>query len=145
MKVKKLGRKYYDGFLTEHARRHNPRYNNLAQWVQREIALLDKARDFPKEKPNARELVIDAEELIARGEYAKAETRLTKAVETEPRNVDLWMKRMDLRARYLKNPEGAREDCEAILELAPKTPLAYLYLAYLSPDAKRKEEYFRKV
>jgi tetratricopeptide (TPR) repeat protein len=101
-------------------------------------------RDFPKQKPNARELVIDAEEFIARGEYEKAGERLTKALETEPENVDLWIKRMDLRYSHLNDREGATEDCKIILKLAARTPLAYLYLAFLS-YGKERTEHLRKV
>jgi len=143
---KTLAREYFRRFLAEHAKRRNPRYDNLAVWVRHEISQVDKAgRIFPDQRLNARQLVNDADESILRGDYTKAEGTLTEAIKLDPANVDLLIKRLRNRYHNLRNEDLAREDCEAVLRLAPRTPLANLYLGFLSANEKDEADYYRKV
>jgi energy-coupling factor transporter ATP-binding protein EcfA2 len=161
-------KQYYDEFLKEHRRRRDPRYNSLAHWAESQIAELKKNQslaqwteiatlgaNFPTLSRVASSLVTAGttsrltpvavtERPSLTGNDPSAES-LNEAIKSEPENLDLLIKRMRFHYYNMQDYDGARKDCKEILTLAPKTPLAYLYLAYLSSDEKEKVQYFRKV
>lgn len=124
----------YQDFQTRYqAQPDERRYAGLVKWVNLRIAALQNTVPrSPVVKPQT-------EQLDARDLYVKAYESLlgggpdtlnfiTRTVEADAGNVDYLIQR----AQFLYNSNdfvGARNDCDVIVKLAPRTAIAYVYRA----------------
>ncbi|HJR06102.1 MAG TPA: AAA family ATPase [Pyrinomonadaceae bacterium] len=137
-------KKKFDQFRDEHARRGDPRYNELATWLairQPEKSLNTGTNCItasPSVEKNARDHMLDGVE-YSLSNQPEAEGALSTAINLDKQNPDFWIERMKF--RYLQgNYVGAKEDAEEIIKIAPDTALAYLYRALAKVQLNPSDE-----
>lgn len=131
----------YDAFSREETRRRDPRYVALRQYVAgRWHTLNPTGAPVPPvvaETPDVSTLVLEADEDELRNDYLKAETALTQALALEPANVELLLRRAQIRLEHANtHPRDSDKyfnrtvaDCNAALALQPSIAMAYFLRA----------------
>ena len=149
---------YYEKFQCEHERRNDPRYQNLAIWVngqmrspRKRVGQAECLPVAPVNTVDARTRTFEANELASIGRYEDAISLLDPELERDPNNIDLLLARARYRrsagywAGYWKRPQDqkeyyklAREDFSKLLKLTEETPsykpIVYLWWSFLGPE-----------
>jgi energy-coupling factor transporter ATP-binding protein EcfA2 len=154
-----LAFKTYSKFIAEHAANRDPRYQLLADWVAKRLRAgqFGDVGNSPFEvRQDPLELARAAMELRNRSGgdtyidlLAGAEHLLTDAIRmagtgATPQHdmlVRLLIQRASLRS-FVDDKAGAREDCNAILELEPHNARAYFLLAGTDKDDKARRAHY---
>jgi tetratricopeptide (TPR) repeat protein/energy-coupling factor transporter ATP-binding protein EcfA2 len=135
----------YEQFRKEHATKGDARYTRLAAWAKNRAAQLDCSVPPAPTSPNdPHELALAADYSSNKGDYKKAEELLTKAIDLEPDNITMWMKRAQVRNWQRKFSES-KADAEKALALAGDRPVpkAYLFKGLASGDMEARERELR--
>jgi tetratricopeptide (TPR) repeat protein len=125
---KELAKKYYQDFEHAHRESKDKRYEGLARWAANRLAALKSYGPPIKEKPIAKILMLEAQELAARNKPEEALEQISRAIEMAGDEVTPYLYRVPIlfgQEHYLE----CKSDCDFILLKAPNTPLAYWWRA----------------
>lgn len=124
------------------------RYARLAKWVSNRMAQLVAASvpcpvpDPPPVKLDARGQMLETLEALTSGQPGVYERALAAAA-TEPKDVDILLQTLQI--RYFSNDfPGTSRDADAVVRLAPRTALAYVYRALAKVNLGGSPEEIRR-
>jgi energy-coupling factor transporter ATP-binding protein EcfA2/flagellar biosynthesis GTPase FlhF len=129
----------YAKFTCEHLSRRDARYDELSRWVSSRVAKQHLANlpcpvpELPEKRRDARSLSLDAIAAMYSGTQDPLHL-LNKAVEAEPNNLDMRIKR-GLFLFNFQNFAGAQREFDDILKRAPGNAGIHVYRALASMKA----------
>ena len=139
---KEWAKEYYQRFERIHKQTKDKRYKGLARWASRRLARLKFVGSRPVEEASVDMLVLETNELVAKGELKEALTRIDKAIDKDPDNAMLHLIRASIFYTQ-KEYHACSLDCSLVLLKQPNTSLAYFWRGVarlkLDDDPKKVE------
>jgi len=128
---KEWAKDYYQRFERIHKQTRDKRYEGLARWASRRLAGLKFVGSRPVEEASVDMLVLETNELVAKGELKEALKRIDKAIDKDPDNAMLHLTRASI--FYMqKEYQACRLDCDLVLLKQPNTSLAFFWRGVVS-------------
>ena len=133
---KELAKKYYQDFERTHKENKDKRYEGLARWAANRLAELKSYGPPIKEKPIAKILMLEAQELAARNKPEEALEQINRAIEMAGDEATPYLYRVPILFRQEHYLE-CKSDCDFILLKAPNTRACLLVAGCRQHEAQR--------
>jgi tetratricopeptide (TPR) repeat protein len=131
----------YQHFQEIDKKESDPRYRKLAEWARQRQGALTQRCQSTKWAPelDVQTLASQAKIATESKEYKEANKILTQAINLDPKNIYLFLRRAGVR-NALQDFPGSKEDASVAVDLSSQKPApqARLLIALASPDENRE-------
>ncbi len=145
-KLPTWAKKYYVEFERLHRQNANPRYGRLADWAGKQLKELQAVGEPVADAPDAQTLRVQAMELLDRKDNEGALKPIKEAIALDPGSVSLLLEREQIDLAR-EDFAAVKQDSDAILQKAPRTPVAHecraLAMIQLGEPVAEAEKEFR--